>query len=125
MDELSHLPGPDATVVEWAPFRLAPGAEEAALLEASEAVQREFLEKQRGYLRRELLRGAGGQWADLVFWADEDSVSAAMRGIEGSAECQRYFSLMVPHHPEDPMGGMLHLKRVRAYATDDRATPAR
>jgi hypothetical protein len=107
-------------VVEWAPFRLAPGADEAALLEASDALQRRFLERQPGYLRRELLRGTDGQWADLVFWADAESVKSAMQAIDGSAECQRYFSFMLPSDPSDPTGGMLHLQRVCAYGVDPR-----
>lgn len=127
MNDDSHTSpsGLQPMVVEWAPFRLAPGAEESALLEASEALQHRFLDRQRGYLRRELLRGGDGQWADLVFWADEDSVAAAMKAIDSSAECQRYFSLMVPPDPADPTGGLLHLQRVRAYAAEQLSTGGR
>ena len=102
-------------VVEWAPFRLAPGAEEPALLEASEALQRRFLDRREGFLRRDLLRGAGGQWADLVFWGDAASAKAASRAVGESAECLRYFSLMVPDDPDHPDGGMLHLRRVQGF----------
>ena len=103
-------------VIEWAPFRLAPHAAESGLLEAAEALQRDFLDQCPGFVRRELLRGPDGQWADLVFWSDEESAQAATRVVGDSAVCLRYFSFMVPHDPEAPHGGMLHLHRVRSYA---------
>src|SRR5688500_11089819 len=55
-------------VIEWAPFRLREGVTEAQLLEASEAIQREFLARQAGFLHRELARGADNLWADVVHW---------------------------------------------------------
>jgi heme-degrading monooxygenase HmoA len=83
-----------ARVVEWAPFRLAPGVEESVLLEASEVLQREFLAHQPGFLRRELLRGDDGQWADLVYWEDEAAAGNAMREATASPACQSYFQRM-------------------------------
>lgn len=62
MHEMNDIAPSDAAqlVVEWAPFRLAAGAEEPALLEASEALQRRFLDGREGFLRRDLLRGPDG-----------------------------------------------------------------
>ena len=36
-------------VLEWAPFRLKPGVDEATLLESSERLQRDFLARQEGF----------------------------------------------------------------------------
>ncbi len=105
----------DGVVVEWAPFRLASGIDEAALLEASEALQRDFLQRQPGFLRRELLRGADGQWVDLVHWRDEPSASAAMRAAGSSPVCHTYFHLMEGGDNMDAGTGVLHLHRARAY----------
>jgi hypothetical protein len=105
----------DGVVVEWAPFRLAAGAEEAALLEASEALQRDFLRHQPGFVRRELLRGADGQWADLVVWTDEPAATAAMRAAASSAVCSAYFHLMAAGDGMDGGTGVVHLHQVRAY----------
>ena len=111
-----HVDDETKLVIEWAPFRLASGATEASLLEASESLQREFLDRCAGFLRRELLCGTDGQWADLVYWSDEASAQAAARVVGDSPVCLRYFNLMVPHDAEHPEGGMLHLHRVRSYA---------
>lgn len=108
------VPG-DGVVVEWAPFRLAAGASEAALLEASDAIQRDFLRHQPGFVRRELLRGADGQWADVVVWADEPTATAAMGAAASSAACRAYFHLMAGGDSMDAATGVLHLHRVRAY----------
>ena len=105
----------DGVVVEWAPFRLAAGADEAALLAASEAVQRDFLQHQPGWLHRELLRGADGGWADLIFWKDEASATAAMSQAGSSPVCQTYFHLMEGGDSTDAGAGVLHLHRVRVY----------
>ena len=106
---------PDGAMIEWAHFRLADGAEESALLAASEALQRDFLQRQPGFVRRELLRGADGRWADFVVWRDEASAAAALRAVESSAACHAYFRLM--QAPADPDGthGVVHLARVRVY----------
>lgn len=102
-------------VIEWAPFRLAPGVDEQTLLEVSEALQREFLQRQQGFVRRELLRGRDGQWADLVYWTDEASANAVMPAVGTSPACQAYFSLMVGADTSDPGAGVLHLQRIRSY----------
>ena len=104
-------------VIEWAPFRLRDGVTEAELLAASDAIQREFLNRQPGFVRRELTRGAGGLWADVVHWADGGAAEAAMAAAAGSPVCRTFFELMAgAHGGADPAEGLLHLERVRAYS---------
>jgi hypothetical protein len=105
----------DGVLVEWAPFRLAEGAGEAALLEASEALQRDFLRHQPGFVRRELLRDEAGQWVDLVVWADHASAMAAMSAAASSEHCHAYFHLMAGGQDMDAAAGVVHLRRVRVY----------
>ena len=105
----------DGVVVEWAPFRLAAGVTDAELVDASEALQREFLERQPGFVRRELLRSADGAWADLVYWRDAASADAVVHAIGESAACRAYFRLMQGADAADPGAGVLHLRRVRSY----------
>lgn len=104
-----------AVIVEWAPFRLREGLTERDLLEASNSLQADFLARQDGFLRRELLRGPDGAWADLVYWADRASADAVMQLVAESPVCQRYFSLMVAADPANPGVGVLHYQRLRAY----------
>ena len=108
-------PGAGA-VIEWAPFRLRDGVTEAELLAASDAIQREFLGGQPGFLRRELARGAHGLWVDVVHWADRTAADEAMATAATSAACRTYFELMAgANGGDDPGEGLLLVQRVRAY----------
>ena len=116
MHEDREAPG-RGVVIEWAPFRLRDGVTEAELLAASDAIQREFLGRQPGFVRRELARGTGGLWADVVHWADGAAAEAAMATAATSPVCRTYFGLMVgAHGGAHPAEGLLHLGCVRAYS---------
>lgn len=103
-------------IVEWAPFELAEGVSEEALLAASDALQAGFLAKQPGFLRRELLRRCGRQWVDLVYWRDRTSVEAAMQAAGSSAACHAYFELMAGAEHAAPAAGVLLLEQADSYA---------
>jgi len=106
-----------ATVtIEWAPFKLADGVDEARLLRASDGLQTAFLAGQPGFIRRELLKGQDGQWVDLVHWESEDAATRAMERAASSQVCLDYFKLMVgANGGADPGEGVLHLRQVKTY----------
>ncbi len=105
----------EGVVIEWVPFRTRAGVDEATLLAASDSIQHEFLERQAGFLRRELLRGADGEWVDLLYWTDEPSATAAMDAAGSSPICHAYFHLMEGSDSADFGADVRHLHRVRAY----------
>jgi hypothetical protein len=113
MDDTQEMTA--AMVVEWAPFRLRDGVTPDQVIEAADALQREFLDGRDGFLGRELLQGGDGQWADLVRWRDEAAAHAIMDDLATSPACQRYFGLMVGADPADPAAGVQHLRRIRAF----------
>jgi hypothetical protein len=100
--------------IEWASFRLADGVTDSDLLSASDALHAEFLSRQPGFVRRELLRGENGLLADLVYWTDPESAGAAMQRAPKNPACLRYFQLMSPADPATP-GGVLHFHRLKNY----------
>lgn len=103
------------TIVEWAPFKLREGVSEAEFLRASDVFQREFVSRQPGFLRRELLRGKDGQWVDLVIWKDQTSADAVMAAAMEHPACLQYFTFMPPFDTADPGAGVLHFARQREY----------
>jgi hypothetical protein len=105
-----------AQTIEWAPFALAEGVDEATLLAASEAMERDFLSRQPGFLRRELLRGASGQWVDIIHWESRVAVEEAMRVAQASPACQRYFTLMAVDAQSSPNGGISLFDQVQRFA---------
>lgn len=102
-------------IVEWAPFTLAEGVDEAALVEASNALQTDFLSKQRGFIRRDLLKGKDNQWVDIVYWNSQEEADQASKNAANSPACHQYFSLMAETNHDDPSLGVLHFEQVKVY----------
>jgi hypothetical protein len=102
----------DTTIVEWAPFRIGAEISEDQLRAASADLETEFLSRQAGYLRRELLRTDDGGYVDLVWWESAAAAQTAMEAVAGSAACARYFALMAA----DAAAGVRHFARIAAYA---------
>jgi len=101
--------------VEWAPFRLAEGVDEAALLAASAALQSEFVSKQNGFIKRELVKANDNQWVDIVYWNSLEDAEQAAKNAMNSPVCFKYFELMVGADPDDPSAGVLHFEVVETY----------
>jgi hypothetical protein len=110
--------------IEWAPFTIADGVTEEELLAGSEALQTEFLAAQEGFMRRELLRGEGRRWCDLVYWRDPEAARRAAANAMESAVCLRYFHLMVPADA-DPEANVEHFALRRTYGEPSDAPEAR
>jgi len=100
-------------VVEWAPFSLRQGADENGLLAASENMEKEFLSRQPGYVRRELLKSEDG-YVDIVWWATMSQAKAAMAKAPESAACARYFEQMQLDEA-NPETGILHFSIVQRF----------
>ena len=114
-----HLTAPQTTsstlTVEWAPFTVVEGVDEATLLAASNALQMDFLSKQPGFINRDLLKGNDNQWVDIVYWNSRDEAEQAARNAANSPVCYKYFALMVGADHDDPSAGVLHLDHVKTY----------
>lgn len=102
-------------IVEWAPFELAEGVDEATLLAASEALQAEFISQQSGFISRELLKGQANQWVDIVYWNSLEEAEQAAQNAANSPVCFKYFQLMVGADHADPGAGVLHFEQVKTY----------
>jgi hypothetical protein len=103
-----------STVIEWAPFRTRPGVDEATLVRLSQQLQTEFLEKQDGYQRRELVKAGDGEYVDIVWWSSMEAAETAMKHVAQSATCNAYFGAMVPEDGE-PSVGVKHLHLIHRY----------
>lgn len=102
-------------VVEWAPFAVKPDVNDVELIAASEALQNDFLSRQRGLIRRELLKGQNGQWVDLVVWESRDAADQAVKNAAESPVCFQYFQLMADADHDDAGVGVFHFERIREY----------
>lgn len=102
-------------IIEFAPFTLAEGVDEPTLFAASDALQTEFLSRQSGFIRRDLLKAGDHKWADVIYWDSRESVEHAMQQASNNPAALQYFQLMENTGQEDTSGGMMLLSIAKSY----------
>ncbi len=73
-------------VLEHIIFRLRPGIDRAAFEQAAGGRITAFLERQPGFIRRQLSVAPGGEWVELVWWRDRAAAEAASGAFVASSE---------------------------------------
>jgi hypothetical protein len=104
-----------AMYIQLATARLKEGVDEAQLLEASEAFQRNFVSKQRGIVRRILVKAKHGGYADLVFFESKEDAERVAAAEATSEHCLALFQLLQPPDPSLPDMGVLSFEHLRTY----------
>ncbi|WP_420400063.1 hypothetical protein [Flagellimonas sp.] len=102
-------------ILEWAPFTIKEGITEQQLLEASKALQTDFLEKQNGFIRRELLVQSDRNFIDTILWESMDAAREVMVKVQESQAFSNYFSLMEEADTSQPEQGVLHYQMYASY----------
>lgn len=90
---------PKNTIVEWAPFTLKKETQTPEFLEISSRMEKEFLVKQPGFIKRELLHESGKNWVDKIYWKNEESAHLALESCHNSEVFSHYVSLMMEVDP--------------------------
>ncbi|MGH1541869.1 MAG: hypothetical protein ACRBHB_15695 [Arenicella sp.] len=102
-----------ALTVEWAPFEAAEHVSDEQVIEAANAIETDFLQQQEGYVRRELLKGEGKQWVDLIYWLTPQYAAKAAESVGECQACMKYFSIMVEvDNAGEPIS---HYSRVKSW----------
>lgn len=99
--------------IEWAPFETTEHVTAEALLDAANKLEQQFLVKQPGYIRRELLQGDSNKWVDLVYWDSPQNAALAVKAADESDAFHEYFSLMIG--VENAEDGIAHYKQVKTW----------
>jgi hypothetical protein len=71
-------------MVEITTFKLNRGVAVADFEQAAMAMQKDFLKKQNGFIKRTLTVSADSIWTDIVFWKDQQSAEKTMKLAETS-----------------------------------------
>jgi hypothetical protein len=103
-------------IIEFAPFKLAEGVDEATFISASDALQESFLSQQKGFLRRDLVRNNDGTWADIAYWESRESVEKAMQKALDNPAALRYFQLMADNGQSENGGQVLLMSIAKSYS---------
>jgi len=104
-----------AMYIQLAPAQLREGVDEAQLLEASNAFQENFVSKQKGIVRRILLKAKHGGYADLIFFESKEDADRVAQVEATSEHCLALFQLLQPPDPGLPDMGVLSFEHVRTY----------
>ena len=98
-------------IVEITQFKLMDGVIEEEFLQDATNVQKGFLEKQAGYAgTRQLLKGDGGEWVDIVYWESLEDAQKAQEAAMGSETCTPMFQKI-----DTSSIKMLHLEQIKIW----------
>ncbi len=84
----------DRIAVEWAPFIKVKGITDQQLIVAADRLNLEFLTKQPGFIKRELIKKSDIEYADVIHWSTKKQAVAAGEKVFNCGECNEYFKLM-------------------------------
>ena len=101
--------------IQLASARLKEGVDEAQLLAASDAFQRNFVSQQQGIVRRILVKAKHGGYADLVFFESKEDAERVAQAEATSEHCQALFQLLQPPDPSSPDMGVLSFEHLKTY----------
>jgi hypothetical protein len=101
--------------IQLASAQLKEGVDEAQLLQASEAFQRNFVSKQKGIIRRILVKAKHGGYADLVFFESKEAAERVAQAEATSEHCLALFQLFEPPDPSLADMGVLSFEHLRTY----------
>jgi hypothetical protein len=84
----------DVIAVEWAPFVKSKGITDQQLIAAADRVNIDFLIKQPGFIKRELIKKDDNEYADVIHWNTKKDAVTAGEKVINCGECIEYFQLM-------------------------------
>lgn len=71
-------------MVEITTFKLNQGVTTKDFEQSARSMQKDFLEKQNGFMKRTLTVSEDSTWTDVVFWKDQQSAEKTMKLSETS-----------------------------------------
>lgn len=103
--------------IQLAPGKLKTGISEEAALKASDEFEENFVKKQKGIIKRILLKGKDGTYADLVFFENKEAADrVAEVEQQGHPACMAFFQLWEMDETKPNMG-VLSFEEIKTYDT--------
>jgi len=105
----------DTSTVEWAPFVTQPHVTKDELITAASKVNLQFLSRQKGYIKRQLVQKGDDQFADIVHWESLADAQAAAEKVMSCESCKSYFALMDMSRAASAGSGFSHYKILQSW----------
>lgn len=80
--------------IAFAPIKLKEGVSESDFLRISDAFETGFVKKQKGILKRILVKDPHGNYADIVFFEDMDAIQQVVEAEKSSPEVAEFFKII-------------------------------
>lgn len=77
-----------------APIKLKPGVSDETFVKASDEFEVHFVSRQQGILKRILLKGSNGDYADLVYFEDLNAIDRVVKAEKSHPSVGEFFNLM-------------------------------
>ena len=103
--------------VEWAPFIKVKGISDEQLIVAADRVNLEFLIKQPGFIKRELIKKNDKEYADVIHWNTKKEAEAAGVKVFNCGECKEYFQLMDMEASANAGKGFSHYEILKVWSS--------
>lgn len=84
--------GQSGSVIEIVTFKLKAGAAAADFAPIDQAVEREHVSRQPGFVSRESAHGADGEWLVIVHWRSAKDADASMATFETAPAAAAFMS---------------------------------
>ena len=78
----------------FASIKLLDGVSETDLIAASQCFQNDFVDKQSGVLRRELIQIKETEYLDIIQFRSSEDMELVLAEEQTSAACQEFFKIM-------------------------------
>lgn len=98
-------------IIEYAPIVLKESVTEEILLNSSNVLQRDFLTKQQGFIKRILVKKSDREYVDIVIWDSKENADKAVEHSMQSKACEDYFNCMKNSEASD----VLHFEVLAEY----------
>lgn len=98
-----------------APFILKDGVTETLLSNASGILQKEFVEKQPGFIKRELVKKSAREFVDIIYWDNQVNANKDMQQTKNSPACYAYFQLLADTDHRNQDAGVAHFEVLNEY----------
>ena len=90
------LAAQNGNVVEVVTFKLKAGVSAAEFAPLDQAVEREHVAKQPGFVSRESAHGVDGDWLVIVHWRSVKDAEASMATFEKATAAAQFMSKIEP-----------------------------
>jgi hypothetical protein len=99
--------------IEWAPFIKNSQTTDQLLISAADKVNSHFLAKQKGFIKRELIKKNDNEYADIIYWQTKSDAIAAGEKVYTCVECNEYFKHM--NMKQKTNEGFAHYEIIRSW----------